>query len=464
MGLFDKLFPKKTQEKEVEGYFQSLNMYTPIFSSYEGGIYEMELTRAAIHSIATHCSKLKPEIQGKAYKNLEKTLQFQPNPYMDTTKFIYRLATILSVNTTAFIIPLYAGDYETIVGYYPLLPQHTELVQADGEPWLRYSFNNGQKAAIELKRVGVLTQFQYRDDFFGDGNLVLLPTLSLLDIQKQGMEDGIKQSATIRFMAKLGQTLRPEDLKRERLLFSTDNLSSDNATGVMMFDAKYADVKQIDSKPFIIDADQMKLIQTNVYNYFGVSESILQNSYTEESYNAFFEGKLEPFSLQLSLVMTNMTFTQKEITAGSQIVLTSNRMAYASSETKLSVSTELFDRGVLSQNEIRDIWQIPPIKGEEANKYMIRLEYTDVENLGKIQVEGETPPVMGEEIPPVEEIQATTENVAGKTLNGAQTQSLIAVMEQFSSGTLTLGQATNIIAIAIGVTKDEAKKIIEGLD
>ena len=383
MGLLEKLFPKAAIEKDVGGYFKTLNAYTPVFSTYNGGIYEMELTRAAIHSFASHCSKLKPEIQGNAYRNLEKTLQFKPNPYMDTTKFLYRLATILSVDTTAFIIPLHAGDYETLIGYYPLLPQRCEIVQVGGEPWLRYTFQNGQKAAIELSKVGILTQYQYKDDFFGGGNAPLNPTMQLLDTQKQGMEEGIKQSAMIRFMAKLGQTLRPEDIKKERDRFSADNLSSDNQTGVMMFDAKYSDVKQIDSKPFVIDAEQMKLIQTNVYNYFGTNENILQNKYSEEEFNAFYEGKIETFALQLGLVMSNMTFTQKELAFNNQILFTSNRLQYASNKTKLELSTQMFDRGILSRDEIREIWQMKPL---EDDRRFIRLEYTDVNNLGKVQV------------------------------------------------------------------------------
>lgn len=379
MGLLDKIFPKQAQEKQVDGYFKTLNAYTPSFTTYQGGIYEMELTRSAIHSFANMCSKLKPEIQGSAYKNLEKTLQFKPNQFMDTTKFIYRLATILSVDTTAFIIPLYGDDYKTIVGYYPLLPQRTEIVQWQGEPWLRYTFNNGQKAAIELDKVGVLTNYQYKNDFFGDGHNALNPTLQLLDVQKQGMEEGIKQSAMIRFMAKLGQTLRPEDITKERERFSRDNLSADNLTGVMMFDAKYSDVKQIDSKPFIIDADQMKLIQTNVYNYFGTNEKILQNSYSEEEFNAYYEGKIESFALQLGLVMTNMTFTAHERAYGNQIMFTANRLAYASNKTKLQISTQLFDRGILTTNNVMEIWNMMPVV--DGDKRYIRREYVEVDKL-----------------------------------------------------------------------------------
>ena len=379
MGLFEKLFPKQKQEKEVEGFFKTFTGYSPSFSNYNGGLYEMDLTRAAIHAFATQASKLKPEVTGKAMKRLEKQLQYKPNPYMDTSKFLYRVATILSVHNTAFILPLYEDDMETIKGYYPLLPSRAEIVEVGGEPWLRYQFANGQRAAIEYDRVGVLTQYQYRDDFFGESNSVMDPTMQLMSIQNQGMQDAIKQSAAIRFSAKLGQSLRPEDISAERERFSRENLSADNTSGVMMFDAKYSDVKQIDSKPFVVDADQMKTIQNSVFNYFGVNEDILQNKFNEDTWNAYYEGKIEPFALQLGLVMSNMTFTSHELAYGNGFMFTANRMQYASNTTKLQVSTQLFDRGILSTNDVMDIWNLPHVEG--GDKHYIRLEYTDVTKL-----------------------------------------------------------------------------------
>jgi len=278
-------------------------------------------------------------------------------------------------------VPIYDEEFKTISGYYPILPQRTELVSVNNEPWLRYTFSSGEHAAIELSKVGILTQYQYEKDFSGDGNKALMPTLNLLELQKQGMEEGIKQSAMIRFMAKIGTTLRPEDILKERERFSKDNLSNDNSSGVMMFDAKYSDVKQIDSKPFIVDADQMKIIQNNVFNYFGTNEKILQNSFSETEFDAYYEGKLEPFALQLSLVMTNMTFTEKEIAFGNQIFFSANRMQYASNATKLQVSTQLFDRGLLTNNQIMDIWNLPNV--EDGDKRYIRREYVETSNLDK---------------------------------------------------------------------------------
>src|SRR5699024_12655349 len=97
----------------------------------QGGIYEMELTRAAINSFATHVSKLKPTFYGSVYQSLGKKVAFEPNDFMDTSQFFYRLGTILSVNTTGFIIPIYGDDMITITGCYPVLPRHTEAIDVE---------------------------------------------------------------------------------------------------------------------------------------------------------------------------------------------------------------------------------------------------------------------------------------------------------------------------------------------
>jgi hypothetical protein len=381
VGLFENVFKKQQQEKQMQGYFKTFTAYTPVFTSFEGGLYEMELTRSCIHSYANFCSKLKPEITGTAYKNLEKILQFKPNPFMDTSKFIYRIATILSVQNTAFIVPITDEYSDYITGYYPILPSRCEILEYQGEPWLRYTFSNGKSAIIEFSKVGILTQFQYKDDFFGESNYALNPTMQLINTQNQGIIEGVKNSANIRFLARLAQVFKPADITAERKRFTEDNLAADNNGGVMMFDNKYAEVKQIDSKPFIVDDKQMSIIKNNVFNYFGTNEDILQNKYTEDQFNAYFEGKIEPFSIQLSLVMSNMTFTQKELSFNNNIIFTANRIQYASNNTKLQVSTQLFDRGLLTRNQIMDIWNMAHV--ENGDKYYIRREYAEINELGK---------------------------------------------------------------------------------
>lgn len=380
MGIFETIFRKPKADLAAEGYFKMLNGYTPVFNNAPESIYEMELIRSAIHSNASFCSKLKPEISGTAYKSLERVLQFKPNPFMDTSKFIYRIATILETKNTAFIIPI-EDDFGGIIGYYPVLPQRCEVVEYRGEPYLRYTFANGQKAVIEFERVGVLTKFQYKDDFFGEDNGALKPTMQLITTQNQGIINGVKNSASIRFLAKVANMLKPEDITKERRRFTEDNLSSENQSGMVIYDAKFADVKPIESKPFTVNAAQMAQINESVFNYFGTNAAILQNKYTEDEWNAYYEGKIEPFAIQLSLVMSNMTYTPRELSFGNAIAFTANRLQYASNQTKLNISTQLFDRGLLNRNGVMDIWNMAHVDG--GDKYYIRKEYAEVSELGK---------------------------------------------------------------------------------
>lgn len=385
MGLFNSIFGKQKNDKRVMEYFKMLNSYTPVFYSFNGGVYESELTRSAIHAKSKHTAKLKPAILGNAYKNLEKTLQTQPNEFQSTYEFLYRLRTYYEVDTYTFIIPIEKFAPRRVVGFYPLKATQVELLEdSSGQVWLRYTFANGQKAVIEYDRVGVLSKMAYKSEFLGDGNNVLNPTMSMLDLQKQGIEEGIKQGAMIRFMAKIGRTLSPDDLQKERSQFTMTNLSSDNNTGVMIYDAKYENVNQIESKPFIIDDKQMNYIKNNVYSYFGVNEDILQNKFNEDVWNAFYEGEIEPFAIQLSLAMTNMLFTPKEKAYNNEVHFSANRLQYASNKTKLDVSVQLFDRGIFGTDDIAEIWNMP--KTGDNKKY-IRKEYAQIENLDSDVVE-----------------------------------------------------------------------------
>lgn len=377
MGLFDRLFGPVSTEPPVRGYFQLLTAYRPVFTSRAGGLYEMAQTRAAVHAIATHCSKLKPNVLGTSDKRLARLLQVHPNPWMDTTKFLYRTATILEAENTAFLVPV-LDDRGRTVGAFPILPSSCEIVEGTGgQLYLRFRFSSGKCAAVEYERCGVLTKMQYKSDLFGEGNGALNPTLDLLHTQIQAIEQGVQQSAAVRFMAKLGSTVRPEDLKAEQQRFRQLNLSMDNYGGVAIFDAKYSQVEQVKSDPFIVDDKQMELINRSVESYFGVNDDILRNRFNADTWDAFYEGKIEPFALQLSLVMTNMFFSDKQQAQGCEILWSANRLQFATTADKMNVITSLFDRGMLSRNEGRELLQMPPIEGEDGDLYYIRGEYIE---------------------------------------------------------------------------------------
>lgn len=388
MGFFSRIQQRK-QIKQLTNAFKVINNYSPAFSTFNGGIYEMELTRSAINSIATHCSKLNPvcngNVRNKELKKLIKLIQIRPNYLMTTQQFLLRLFTILKCENNAFIVPIF-NDYsaDKIVGFYPVRSSGSKIVESDGIDYLVYKINN-EEYVCEYSKVGHIKDHYYTKEYVGESNEVLGATLDLINAQNQGIKEGIKNSASIRFLARLTNTIIPEHLKKEQKALTEANLSVENNGGVMIFDNKYADVKEISSHPFIVDKDQMEFIKTNVFNYFHISEKIIQNSASEDEWNAFYEGCIEPLATQLSQVFSKMVFSDEELQKGFEIVFETSKIQFASNKTKLEFATQMFDRGQLTINQSLAIFNLPAV--EDGDKRYIRKEYTEVNNLDKEVVE-----------------------------------------------------------------------------
>ena len=377
MGLFDRLFGNrpKVNDKYPE-VFKMLDGYTPRFTSYSGGLYEQELIRAAINARATHMSKLKVETYGAARPALQNKLKNNPNEFQTWTQFQYRLSTLLDVHNTAFITPIW-DDFGQPSGIYTPLPSKCEIVQYNDVLYLRYEFSRGKTAAVELEYCGIMTKYQYKNDFFGETNDALKSTMELIHIQNQGIEEGVKSAATYRFMAELTNFAKPEDLALERKRYTEANLAKDGG-GLLLFPNTYRNIKQIDVKPWVIDADQMKAIESNVYKYYGVNEDILQNHFNSENWSAFYEGAIEPFAIQEAEVLKKMFFTLREQSQGNGVSVTANRLQYLSNQDKLNVSAQMADRGLMTRNEIREIWNLPPLPEPIGSQLPIRGEYYNV--------------------------------------------------------------------------------------
>ena len=379
MSLFDVLFKNRPAPTgKYDGIYKMLNGYTPRFTSYQGSIYESELIRSAINARATHISKLKVELFGSARPALRAKMQHAPNQFQTWSQFLYRVSTILDVNNTAFITPVY-DEYGEPSGIYCPLPGRCEILSYNNVPYLRYEFKDGNKASIELAYCGVLTKFQYKDDLFGESNHALFPTIDLIHMQNQGIEEGVKTAATYRFWAKVNNFTKAEDLAKERKRFTEENFSKEaGGGGMLLFPNTYTDITQIKSDPWVVDDKQMGLIRANVYEYFGVNEDVLTNKAYGDAWTAFYEGGIEPFAIQFSEVVTKMLYTLREQSSGNYVMATANRLQYMSNRDKLDVSSQLLDRGIISINDAREIWNMPPVEGGDVR--IIRGEYWNADD------------------------------------------------------------------------------------
>lgn len=374
MGLFDRIFGKQKKEGPQRALpdYKALSVYEPVFTSFSGQLYETELVRSAVNVRATHISKLKVDFYGHGAEALSKRLQ-RPNAFSTWSQFLARVSTIYDLNNGVIIAPVF-DKFGRITELYPVLPQRAKIVDFDGYPWIAMKFRNDEYVQMPVWQVALMVKMQYKDDFFGEKNDALLPTMRLIDIQHQGITEGIKHAASVRFVAQMSNFAKMEDISLMARTYAENNLNKDNS-GILLFPNTWSNIKQVDSKPYTIDADQMKLISESVYRYFNVNEDVLMGKAYGDSWTAFYESAVEPFAIQFSEVLSIMLQLNGQLSGDAGVFATANRLQYMSNAEKLNVSSQLLDRGILSINDVREIWNLPPV--EDGDRRIIRGEYYD---------------------------------------------------------------------------------------
>lgn len=384
MGLFSKLFGKSKDESAINQPFFGLSGYAPVYTTFDGGMYEVGLCKACIHRKAAESAKACPtlfdsnENQDRFKKYL---ISKKPNDFMTAYQFYYRLRTIYEVENNAYIAPI-EDDYGKLIGLYPVAPSLAELREKNGIVYIVYTFGDGNQKAIEYDKVGHLKKMQYKNDFFGDTNAAFQNTLDLVNAQELGSAKAIKAGANIRFMGKLNNILsKDEDIKKQKDQLYSLNLYQNNESSIFLYDNRFEDMKPIENRPVLLDAEQKKAIDNSVFDYFGVNEEVLQCKYDEDTWNAFYESELETYFIQLGEVLADMLYSKSQIMNGKGVVIASDRLQYASNKTKVEIVTELVDRGMLLVNQGLSILNLPPVPDGDVR--IIRGEYINMNQLGK---------------------------------------------------------------------------------
>lgn len=383
-SLFNLIFGKKSdnQQNITQTQFQLLSGWNTQFSTLPEGTYNSKVARQVIDRIATHCAKLVPKhIQGNITNNIQGDINFllsnQPNPLMNTFDFIYRIISLLYTDCNSFVF--IAKDRTGFIsGFYPVLATTYELLQgADGTMYLQFDFVNGQTYTIPYLELIHLRLFYNRNDVFGMSNRVLQTDLNTADTVSQGIDKAIKTTSNLKGILQYENSmLKNKDLVKTKDDFVKDFLNMDNEGGIAALDAK-AKFQEVNLKPITLDNEQLKQVNYNIFDYFGISEKIVDNSFTEEEWNAFYEGIIEARAIQMSYAFTNKIFKRQSIKDGHKIVFTANRLQYSTLTNKISLIKEAGALGLLTKDEAREIIELPQLGGEEGSKILQSLNYVD---------------------------------------------------------------------------------------
>lgn len=380
-GIIDRFFKKQ----QIRSGTKLIAEPTASFTSYCGDAYANDIYRGAVDAIARNAGKLKGShvIRYADHKKvdgdckLNRILQVRPNPYMSAYDFLYKMVThyYLYNNSFAYINRDGKGG---LTGVYPITATHVEMLSDTlNNLYCRFYFKSGKQVILPYCDIIHLRRNFNSDELLGDDNSALFPALELAHTQNEGIINGIKTSANIRGVLKFTQVMAPSKLKEEKENFMKDYLQINNDGGVVATDQKM-DYIPIESKPVIPTAENTKSIQDKIYNYLGITERIVNSSYTEDEFSAFYESTIEPIAVSLSMEFTSKIFNDREQAFGNSILFESGRLQFTSNKTKVNLIKELMPYGLLTVNQALEILNLPGVEDGDQRLQTLNVISADI--------------------------------------------------------------------------------------
>ena len=171
-------------------------------------------------------------------------------------------------------------------------------------------------------------------------------TLELLDTTGQALRNAVKNSANLKGYLKYTNFADNEKLKAKVREFQAAYMSAENDGGLAGLDSSM-EFHEINQRTPTIPTLQSQFLRDNLYRYYNVNENILMSKFTEAEWNAFYESVIEPIALQLSLEFTFKLLTERERGYGNKIIFTSNRLQYATLQTRAAIGSTLYDLSLI---------------------------------------------------------------------------------------------------------------------
>ena len=390
-SLFKTIFGEKEKptQNDATGFnmYSLLNTFNSTFYTNTGNAWDMDVVRSSVDAYCRNFAKLKAKHvrDGKTGKSkIEKLLNYRPNPQMEAYSFYYKIAANLKLTNNAFIYPEFSTSGE-IVAFWPLMSNRLELLEKNGQLFIRFTFNTGKQKVVPYDNIIHLRGHFFDHDIFGSKNTALRPALDTANVINQGVSNSAKLINSIRGILSAKISQKDEDLAKARDKFVENNFRiSSNGSGVIVTDTKM-EYTPINEKSVPINSDQLSYTKNAIYDYFGVNESIVQNKFDENQWTAFYEGGIEPVAIQMSQCFTNALFTENERNFGNEIMFEANRLQYASTSTKVTVVKELSPMGVLMKDDIREIFNMSPLPNGEGKKILQSLNWINAEKADEYQ-------------------------------------------------------------------------------
>ena len=390
--MFSRIFGKQKQPSQNLTQMRMLNGYSNEYTPFNGAAYDNATVRSCVDTIARHASKLNPrhivKKEGKVMRVLDDRLNYllsvQPNQLMTSAEFIEKIVNQYYTTNNLFVF-IQRDMKADVVALWPLDFSQVSLYEDNRNViYVKFTFGIGLQMTVPYEDIIHIRRHYNRDEMFGDPEAKMLQEdLTLLKSVKTAIVNVVKNYGRLRGIVKFMQTLRPEDMKRHFEEF-VNNFVSDvkNGSGIAPMD-NTSDYKELHVDNTTFDAAQMQLARDNIYKYFGVSEKLINGTYDESEFIAFYESVIEPLAVKLSQAFTVAMFTKKEQGHGNEIMFETNRLNYISVASKINIAKQLLPAGILTINDARELFGYAPVP--DGDERIVSLNYIKASDQSKYQ-------------------------------------------------------------------------------
>lgn len=383
MGVLDWFKKTANLTKVQKATWRELGAYNSIFAPFGDNLYKSAIVRSCIRPLAEHTSKANARCTDP---RIERILNESPNMYMNGKDFLAKVRTKLEIKNTAFIW-IMRDDKGHATGFYPVPYMSFTALEYNNGLFIEFSFRgNSSKIVLPWADLVVVRKDYNESDIAGDDNRAIIDTLELITTTNQGVANAVKATANLRGILKSTKAmLSDEDIRKQKDRFVSDYLNLENEGGIASIDSTQ-EFTPITMNPTITSWEQSREFREDIYRYFGINDAIVMSKYTEAQMEAFYDSRIEPFLIALSTELTRKVFTDREKGFGNQIIYESNRIQYASTSTKLAM-VQLVDRGALTPNEWRLMFNLSPVEGGDVP--IRRLDTAEVTTISEDDTSGE---------------------------------------------------------------------------
>ena len=332
-------------------------------------------------------AKLTPQVvrkddRGMMIKDdyLARLLSLRWSPELSAYDALYKIAAALVRKSNSFAAVLYNDDFTKIKQIVPLTVSSFRIYEDDNNNVLfRFTWEyDGKTYVLPYQNVIHIRARFNKKRFIGTPpDQSIKNTLELLDTTGQALRNAVKNSANLKGYLKYTNFADNEKLKVKVREFQAAYMSAENDGGLAGLDSSM-EFHEINQRTPTIPTLQSQFLRDNLYRYYNVNENILMSKFTEAEWNAFYESVIEPIALQLSLEFTFKLLTERERGYGNKIIFTSNRLQYATLQTRAAIGSTLYDRGIITINEYRELMYYEPI--EDGDVRMVSLNYVKADD------------------------------------------------------------------------------------